>query len=295
MRIYKFQLAYIKYFNFLNMKLFYYITILTIINGCQSISLPKEKYNQFDLSTVKVYIKNDTLFCLLNNTLNCPLRYYISISDSNINKSLHSLYPITFRSKKDTLIRIPLHSNSSDKLQTYWGACIGDLDKKIEYNKMSLPFCKGKSYKIIQGYNGKFSHHTDYSRYAIDFELQSNDTICAADKGFVVGVIKDYTLGGNDKRLEDFANYITVYHPHSGIYTQYAHIKYNGSLVKVGDTVKQGQAIALAGMTGFTSIAHLHFNVLIPCPPRDGFKSVPIEFMENYSGNKLRINDIVKK
>lgn len=278
------------------MKIFYYIIILSIISvGCQPIDLPKERYNQFDLSTIKVYIRNDTLFCSLNNSLDCPLRFYISTSDSTINKSLHSLYPITFRSKKDTLIMIQVNSNSSGKVETFWGACMGDLDRKIDYNKIDLPFCKGKSYKIVQGYNGQYSHHTDYSRYAIDFGLQTNDTICAADDGFVVGVIKGYTIGGNDKRLEEFANYITLYHPHSGLYTQYAHLKYNGSLVKVGDIVKQGQAIGLAGMTGFTSIAHLHFNVLIPCPPKDGFKSTPIEFIEHYSGNSLRINDIVKK
>lgn len=278
------------------MKIYYYIIILSIISvGCQTIDLPKERYNQYDLSTIKVYIRNDTLFCSLKNSLDCPLRFYISTSDSTINKSLHSVYPITFRTKKDTLIMIQVNSNSSGKVETFWGACMGDLDRKIDYNKMDLPFCKGKSYKIVQGYNGKYSHHTDYSRYAIDFGLQTNDTICAADDGFVVGVIKDYTIGGNDKRFEEFANYITLYHPHSGLYTQYAHLKNNGSFVKVGDTVKQGQAIGLAGMTGFTSIAHLHFNVLIPCPPKDGFKSTPIEFIEHYNGNSLRINDIVKK
>jgi murein DD-endopeptidase MepM/ murein hydrolase activator NlpD len=278
------------------MKIFHYYMILTIISaGCQSLDLPKERYNQYDLSNVKVYIRNDTLFCKLINSLNCPLRFYISTSDSDVNKSLQSLHPITFRSKKDTMIVIRVHSNSSEKLQTFWRACMGDLERKIDYNKLSLPFCKGKSYMIVQGYNGQYSHHTDYSRFAIDFGLQPNDTICAADDGFVVGVIKDYNVGGNDKRLEDFANYITIFHPHAGLYTQYVHLKNNGSLVKVGDIVKQGQAIGLAGMTGFTSIAHLHFNVLIPSPPKDGFKSVPIEFIENYSGTRLKINDIVKK
>jgi len=278
------------------MKLYFYIIIQSIvIAGCQSIDLPNERYNQYDLSTIKVYTKNDTLFCSLKNSLDCPLRFYISTSDSTVNKSLHSLYPITFRSKKDTLIMIHVHSNSPGKLEASWGACMGDLDRKIDYNNIDLPFCKGKSYRIVQGYNGKYSHHTDYSRYAIDFGLQTNDTICAADDGFVVGVIKDYSIGGNDKRFEQFANFITLYHPHSGLYTQYAHLKFNGSLVKVGDIVKKGQAIGLSGMTGFTSETHLHFNVLIPCPPKDGFKSTPIEFIEHYNGNSLRINDIVKK
>lgn len=278
------------------MKIVHYYMILTIISaGCQSLDLPKERYNQFDLSKVKVYIRNDTLFCKLINSLDCPLRYYISTSDSDVNKSLHSLHPITFRSKKDTLIAIRIHSNSSEKLQTFWGACMGDLERKVDYNKLSLPFCKGRSYKIVQGYNGQYSHNSDYSRFAIDFGLQPNDTICAADDGFIVGVIKDYNVGGNDKRFEEFANYITIYQPHTGLYTQYVHLKNNGSLVKVGDTVKQGQAIGLAGMTGFTSIAHLHFNVLIPSPPKDGFKSTPIEFIEHYSGNSLRKNDIIRK
>jgi hypothetical protein len=277
-------------------KQFYYLIILAILSGgCNSIDLPKERYTQFDLSAIKVYIKSDTLFCSLHNSLDCPLRFYISTSDSAINKSLHSLNPITFRSKKDTLITIRVNSNFSGTVQTFWWACMGDLDRKIDYNNMSLPFCKGKTYKLVQGYNGQYSHHTDYSRYAIDFGLQTNDTICAADDGFVVGVIKDYSMGGNDKRWEDFANFITLYHPHSGLYTQYAHLKYNGSLVKVGDIVKQGQAIGLSGMTGFTSVSHLHFNVLIPCPPKDGFKSTPIEFIEHYKGNSLKINDIVKK
>jgi murein DD-endopeptidase MepM/ murein hydrolase activator NlpD len=279
------------------MKMFRCFLLSTIMyTGCQSIDMPKEKYNQFDLSSIKVYIRNDTLFSSLKNSLDCPLRFYISTSDSTINKSLHFLYPITFRSKNDTLIMIRVSGNSSNKLQTFWVACMGDLERKIgSNNKMSLPFLKGKSYKIVQGYNGQYSHNTDYSRYAIDFGLQANDTICAADEGYVVGVIKDYKIGGTDKRLEKFANYITLFHPHSGLYTQYVHLRYNGSLVKVGDIVKQGQAIGLAGMTGYTSIAHLHFNVLIPSPPNDGFKSIPIDFIEHYIGNNLRKNDIVKK
>lgn len=272
-----------------------FIILALAATSCQSIDLPKERFRQFDLSKVNVYIKNDSLYCKLNNPLDCPLRYYISTSDSTINKSLSFLQPITFRSKKDTLIQLYIPGASSHNLQASWGACMGDLDRKAEFNKMSFPFCKGKSYKIVQGYNGQYSHHTDYSRYAIDFGLAVNDTICAADSGVVVGVIKDYKIGADDKRLEDFANFITIYHPHSGLYTQYVHLKNNGSLVKPGDRVKQGQAIALSGMTGFTSIPHLHFNVLLPSPPKDGFRSVPIEFIEHYFGKNLKKDDIVIK
>jgi len=257
-------------------------------------NIPSEKYYQF-FSKSDVFVRNDSLLCSLNNPVNCPLRIYISTSDSNLNKSLSFLNPIIVPSKKDTFFKIKIHVLDSKKVEAYWRTGLGDPDRKIIYNKVCLPFCKGKSYKIVQGYNGNFSHYTDYSRYSIDFNLKTNDTICAVDDAFVVGVIKDYTIGGNDKRLQEFANCITLYHPHSGLYTQYVHLKYNGSLVKIGDFVKQGQAIGLAGMTGWTKIEHLHFNVLVPIANMDFLRSTPIEFIEHYSGNDLKINDIVKK
>jgi murein DD-endopeptidase MepM/ murein hydrolase activator NlpD len=235
------------------------------------------------------------MFCSLNNPLDCPLRIYISTSDSLLNKSLLYLYPITLHARKDTLLKVKVDNVNSDKIKIFWSTCMGDPERKIIYSKVSLPFCKGRSFKIVQGYNGRFSHYEVYSRYAIDLNLKINDTICAADDGFVVGVIKDYIVGGNDKRLKEFANWITLYHPHSGLFTQYVHLKYNGSLVKVGDFVKQGQAIGLAGLTGWTSGEHLHFNVLIPITNMIFLKSVPIEFIEHYNGKDLKVNDIVKK
>ncbi len=145
-----------------------------------------------------------------------------------------------------------------------FNSVVGDLKKEIIKEKFSLPFPKNRSYKIIQGYNGSHSHNTDYSRYAIDFSLKINDTVCSAADGYVVGVIKDYELGGTTEDWIDYSNYITIYHPKSGLFTQYVHLIKNGSFVKVGDTVIKGQPIGLSGMTGYTTVPHLHFNVLKP-------------------------------
>ena len=276
------------------MKKLYFLLILIFGVGCQSSDLPKNRYYQF-YSNSNVSIKNDTLICSLNNPLDCPLRFYIITSDSFLNKSLTNLNPCILPSRKDTLFKIKLKGINQDKIKTFWRSGLGDPNVVINKKLISLPFCKGKSYKIIQGYNGEFSHNVDYSRYAIDFSLKSNDTICAADEGYVVGVIKDYNAWGTDKRYKDFANFITLYHPHSGLYTQYVHLKYNGSFLKVGDFVKQGQAIGLTGLTGWTSIVHLHFNVLIPSANNDGFTSTPIEFIENYRGCDLKESMTVKK
>ena len=276
------------------MKLFYFLLIsILLYTSCQNIDIPKEKYYQF-YSNSNVIIKNDSILCSLNNPLNCPLRFYISTSDVNLNKTLQALNPVIVSCKKDTLIKIKIQSKSNN-IMPLWKTILGDPNNKIVYNKVSLPFCKGKSYKVIQGYNGWFFHNTDYLRYSIDFGLKLNDTICAADDGFVVGVVKDYKVGGRAKSLEPYANFITIYHPQTGLFTQYVHLKYNGSLVKVGDNVKQGQPLGLVGLTGRTTIEHLHFNVLIPTENEDGLKSIPIEFIENYKGKDLINNSVVKK
>ena len=159
---------------------------------------------------------------------------------------------------------------------------------------LTLPFPSGKEYKIVQGYNGKFSHQTRYSRYAIDFDLKVGDTITSAGDGYVVGVIELYTRGGNNRKLRDYANYITLYHPAQGVYTQYVHIMKDGSLVEVGDTVSTGQPIALSGMVGFTSTPHLHFNVVGQISDGD-FRSWPASFWGGIKGMDLKAGTRVKR
>jgi murein DD-endopeptidase MepM/ murein hydrolase activator NlpD len=41
----------------------------------------------------------------------------------------------------------------------------------------------------------------------------------------------------------------------------YVHLNLNGAIVEVGDKVKVGQPIAISGMTGFTTIPHLHLVI----------------------------------
>ena len=270
------------------------VSAILLFSRCQSDSIPKEKYFQF-YSRSDVRMQQDTLSCLLNNPLDCPVRFYISTSDSGLNRSLAYLYPVILRSKKDTVFKIKTHVSVPGKIETFWRTVLGDPEQKTVHNKMTFPFCKGKRYRIIQGYNGRHSHNTGYNRYAIDFNLKSNDTVCAADSGYVVGVIKDYKIGRDDKRLQDFANFITLYHPKTGLYTQYVHLQYHVSLVSVGDRVQRGQAIGLGGSTGWATGEHLHFNVLIPVAHQDIFQSVPVEFKEQRQGHELKENDMVEK
>ena len=50
----------------------------------------------------------------------------------------------------------------------------------------------------------------------------------------MVGVIKDYELSGTTENWTDYANYITIYHPKNGVFTQYVHLTKMDHFVKLG-------------------------------------------------------------
>lgn len=240
----------------------------------------------------KIKQRGDSTYINLFNPLNCPLRFFPKNSaDERYNAQMKKLGIITLKPLNDTILKILNRNQTIADPPFFWS--FGDIQKKINKNEISLPFPKGKKYRVIQGYLGEFSHNTKYSSYALDFELKEGDVVSAADDGFVVGVIKKHNKHGNDVSWTGFANFITLYHPKSGLFTQYVHLKKNGSLVKVGDRVKKGQAIGFSGNTGFTDGPHLHFNVLHPVDSNEGLISTPIVFDNNIKGENLIKGTIV--
>jgi len=125
----------------------------------------------------------------------------------------------------------------------------------------SLPFAASAHHKLFQGYGGSFSHQVGSpNEYAHDWDLAENSTVQAARDGMVVGVRQDSNAGGVAERFRNSSNYVIIRH-RDGTYAEYLHLKQNGALVKLGDAVQAGQAIALSGNTGLTSRPHLHFAV----------------------------------
>lgn len=100
--------------------------------------------------------------------------------------------------------------------------------------------------KVISGYGtrGRYGHPGD------DIKTRANDTIRAVCNG-VVRMAKPYAAYGN---------VVVIRHP-NGLETLYSHNVKN--LVKSGDIVKAGQAVALVGRTGRATTEHLHFETRI--------------------------------
>ena len=121
----------------------------------------------------------------------------------------------------------------------------------------ALPYEKGTSHLLIQGYYSAFSHK---HRAALDFKMKRGTTVLAARDGVVVRAREDNNKGGWNRKYRQFANYLIIEHA-DGTRAGYWHLQQNGVLVNPGDTVKQGQPIALSGKTGYSATPHLHFMV----------------------------------
>lgn len=276
------------------MKQIIFFLILTATFGCSSTKIPSEKLSQIEFNSPKIKFESNDLYIELENPVDCPIRIIFESNNINLNTEFERLGSIELLAKSDTLISVldvpEFDQNTSFKYK--WR--LGSISKKIEKINLALPFPAGKKHKVIQGNNTNHTHNTDWSRFAVDFDLKINDTICSATSGFVVGVIDKYKFGGIGNEWKPFGNYITIYEPNSGIFTQYVHLTENGSFVKVGDQVKMGQAIGLSGMTGQTDIEHLHFNCLVPSNTEDGLKSIAFEFIGGYKSTELKKGDVIK-
>ena len=268
------------------------LTLLIFCSCAGSRNFPEERYYAFYYDFDLVF-ENDTVSFHLRNPLMCPI--HVKLAKDTSLYGLESLFgQINLRARQDTTIKI-LYPKFQLTSQVNYIINMGDYHREIKKNKIALPFPKEKVYEVIQGFNGKFSHTSMMSKYAIDFNLKIGDTITSADHGYVVGIIekyKDFGTSGKWKQT-DKSNYLTIYHPHSGLYSQYVHLNYEGALVELGDYVKKGQPIAISGMTGYTNVEHLHFNVKIPSE-KYGLISTDYDFENDIKAFELKKGDIVK-
>lgn len=144
-----------------------------------------------------------------------------------------------------------------------------------ESSPYKLPWQAGVTRILSQG-NRSFTSHQGLHFYAWDFVMPIGTKILAAREGTVIKIEQSFSSIGLK------GNYLLIRHA-DGQVSGYFHIQHSGALVRVGDQVKQGQEIALSGMTGQTTLPHLHFLVFNP----EQTASIPVSFQDVESGVPL--------
>lgn len=241
--------------------------------------LPEERLLPFPWQP-RQGIAGDTIWVEVPNAVAAPLRVYLRTEVPALREALAAFPPWHIVAPGDTLrLRLPRPEGIDLPPQPIRaGANLGDPqlthpDSRVRYR---FPFPLDKTYQVLQGYHGQFSHQEGVSTYAIDFDLAMGDTVCAARDGVVVGLIDGYTIGGPDAKFRPFANSINLYQA-DGTVAQYTHLAPHSALVALGDSVHAGQPLATVGLTGFTDGPHLHFCV-IAVDSTGTDRGVPVRF-----------------
>ncbi len=135
---------------------------------------------------------------------------------------------------------------------------MGDPDARPDSSfAYVFPWQNGLKHLVIQGYFGPYTHQ---DCRCLDFDLAEGSPICAARGGVVVKVKQDSNTGGPGPQFEPWANVVEILHS-DGTWATYAHLRWHGARVRVGQRVKRGQVIGFSGHTGQADGPHLHFEV----------------------------------
>lgn len=141
-----------------------------------------------------------------------------------------------------------------------------------------LPILEGgETYKVTSPFGTRADPITgkaNTTHKGIDLVLwkgwSSPAPVCAAWDGTVINMRDD--VEGYDT-VRSTGNYVIIDHG-DGLTTRYYHLAYGSVKVQPGDTVQAGEAIGYMGSTGYSTGAHLHFQLEI-----DGVPVDPLPFL----------------
>lgn len=213
---------------------------------------------------VKIYFEQiaDGYAIYMDNNEYCPVSIKMDFSTTNLEVvgGNNSVYLVEALAKKHLLTRLTISNKqkaykfSYKYTSNYGNYKLETYDQDYEYY---LPFQTSNTFKVYQGYNGTFSHQ---NKNSIDFTMPIGTEITAIREGIVINVVDKNSKGCAQEECKKYNNYITVYHS-DGTFSEYSHLKQNGSKVEVGERVAKGQPIGYSGNVGWSTGPHLHLEV----------------------------------
>ena len=261
------------------MKNFLLIILIILPNYLSAKSKCSEKLC-LDLNIV-----NKSLNIVIQNNYPHQISLQLNLEPNDV-VDLTSPQNLIIKASSTKKLKLSLYNiNKLTELQASYKWMFGNYEATNTYI-YHLPYAQNKSYLVGQGNNGEFTHK-DKHKYAIDWNMDIGSNIHAARSGFVVKLENNYKESGNSEEFLEKSNYIKILHD-DGTSATYAHIKFNGTLVKINERVSQGELIAYSGNTGYSSGPHLHFHVSKPKITKNNIieETILVEF-QNCQAKKI--------
>jgi len=144
-----------------------------------------------------------------------------------------------------------------------------------------LPWPEGLSFMFTQVSDGRItSHFTKATLHAVDIAMPEGVPVLAARAGVVEAIEMHHGASPEEDPLSYEGNFVRVQHA-DGTAATYAHLKYLGVVVAVGDSVEPAQLLGYSGFTGDVLEPNLHFAVTRVQNDSSGWRedvSVPVKF-----------------
>ncbi len=224
-------------------------------------------------------VKGKHIFYAINE-FHGPLTMTFDLKLTNLTSPKENTYICPAKSKTK-LFSIEKLDPSKKNSYSYSYTCV--LGNKLAKHQVkanyNLPFKKGSKIPGGQGFFGKLSHQGK-SSYAVDFLVPEGTAVYPARTGKVVRVVEKFTEGGIIKKLfVNKANRVLILHDDQTI-GRYFHFQANKIEVEEGDLVTRNTLLGFSGNTGYSTKAHLHFEVGIPESGKV-FKSIEFYFSDS--------------
>ncbi len=188
------------------------------------------------------------------------------------------LYVMKFRVKNTNNLHTLFYQYNSPEKNLYSFLNETERFSRMPEVQISLPFY-GR-WTVTQGYDGEHTHKDEW-RHALDFEILDDegkpyrgtgdhckDYYCY-DKAVLApaeGTVEEVTDGVADNRIgqvnliHNWGNTLIIKHG-DHLYSKMSHLRDGSIVVKKGEKVMKGQAVARCGNSGRSPVPHLHFQM----------------------------------
>lgn len=222
----------------------------------------------------------DDPFWLFRNRIHGPVTVRVALVEaSNVvsQPRLPSVFVLDGLAERELVTIGPLDERRSWSYRFETSGVPGDIHARHSPARpYRPPIPAGTRFRIGQAFGGEHSHSTPPGRHAVDIQMPTGTPVHAARGGVVMDLARYFHGAGDDlERDGPRANYVRIVHD-DGSMALYAHLDYEGVLVRPGQRVSRGERIGRSGNTGYSTGPHLHFVVQVN---RDmELISVPFEF-----------------